>query len=143
MEKIGLTDMSPVWASQAYGVVTINYVYESDGVIYYPDMVKVTVCQESGKVTGYEGSDYYINHTERDIELPKLNSGEASKKVSDSIGIITARLCLIPVGEKEVLAYEFMGNVEEETYFVYINAVNGRQEELFMVVNSADGQLLI
>ncbi len=143
LDKIGLKDMTPVWASQAYGVVTINYVYENNDVIYYPDMVKVTVCQESGKVTGYEASDYYTNHTNRNLTSPTLSSSEASSKVSDNVGIITARLCLIPVGEKEVLAYEFMGNIEEETYFVYINATNGRQEELFMVVNSADGQLLI
>ena len=143
LNKLELTNMRPVWASQAYGVATINYVYEKDDIIYYPDMVKVTVCQETGMVTGYEASEYYYNHIERDMEKASVSKAQAIEKLHEGMELLTCRLALIPVGEKEVLSYELCADYQGETYFVYINALTGKQAEMFIVIDSVDGQLLI
>ena len=36
-----------------------------------------------------------------------------------------------------------MGQMDGETYYVYIDAVNGRQVEMFKVIESNEGEMLI
>lgn len=144
LQSIGISDMRPVWSNESGTVATINFAYETDDVIVYSDLVKVKVCEERGLATGMEASSYYLNHTERSIAAPALTAAEAAAKVNEEIGIVTARLTLIPIGNSsEVLAYEFAGEYEGATYYVYIDANSGKQVELFKVVEGTEGMLLM
>ncbi len=140
----GLENMSPVWVNFAHNVYTINFAVEKDGVIFYGDLIKVRVCAETGKVIGYEASSYYTNHTERVISKPSLTSEQAREKVSNNIEIDTVRLCLVPIGtSSEKLCYEFSGSYDGSIYYAYIDALNGKQLELFMVIEGSEGSLLM
>lgn len=144
LKTVGLSDMRPVWANESGTVATINFAYEEDGVIVYSDLVKVKVCETRGLVSGMEASAYYLNHVERAVSAPRLTAEEAAARVNQEIGIITARLTLIPVGNSaEVLAYEFSGEYDGATYYVYIDANSGKQVELFKVVEGTEGLLLM
>ena len=56
----------------------------------------------------------------------------------------TARLALVPIGLKsEKLCYEFSGEYDGSTYYVYIDANTGRQVEMFKVIESTEGTLLM
>jgi len=58
--------------------------------------------------------------------------------------IKTSRLVVVPIGNSsEKLCYEFSGEIEESVYYVYIDAKTGRQVEMFKVIESTEGQLLI
>ena len=62
----------------------------------------------------------------------------------DGIEIQTSRLALVPFGEKsEKLCYEFSGEYEGQTYYVYIDANTLHQVEMFKVVESTEGTLLM
>ncbi len=144
LSAVGIEGMKPVWINLANNVYTINYAFEQDGVIIYPDLVKVRVCAYSANVIGMEAAGYYTNHTERVIGKPVLGKEEAAAKVSENIDIKTARLALVPIGTKtEKLCYEFSGEYDDATYYVYIDAVTGRQAEMFKVIESTEGKLLI
>ena len=54
------------------------------------------------------------------------------------------RLALIPKGnDKEVLTHEISGENQDGLYFVYINATTGQEEQIFKVIDTEQGQLLI
>ena len=54
------------------------------------------------------------------------------------------RLALIPrTAVTEVLCYEFKGTYGGASFIVYINAVTGSEEQIFEIVNSDEGQLVV
>ena len=54
------------------------------------------------------------------------------------------RLALVPIGTSaEKLCYEFAGEFDGSTYYVYIDAKSGRQVEMFKVIESTEGTLLM
>ena len=143
LDRIGITDMKAVWSLFSNNVFTINFVYEKDGIIYYPDMVKVRVCSETLDVIGLEATSYYYNHIERGEKVASIDEDRAKSNVSDNIEIETCRLVVIPVGENEKLCYEFSGRYNESTYYVYIDANSGAQVEIKKVIKSGEGSLLM
>ena len=144
LSKIGLSDMKAVWATESGATAYINFAYETNGVIVYNDMIKMTVCKERGIVSNFDAREYYLNHVERDIPAPEISEDDAREKLSVSLNVESARLAYIPYGEsREILAYEFEGKYDGSTYFVYIDALSGKQAQVFKVVETTEGTLLI
>ena len=144
LQDLGLNNLKPVWINLASNVYTINFAYEQNGIIVYSDLIKVRVCAETNMVIGLEGTSYWTNHTKRDIPAPVLSVNGAKTKVNSDISIQTTRLALVPVGNSsEKLCYEFMGEMNDSTYYVYIDATTGKQVEMFKVIESTEGQLLM
>ncbi len=144
LTKLGLNNMQAVWINLSGNVYTINYAYTINDIVIYPDMIKIRVCAETGMVIGFEASAYYINHTERNIGSPAISTESAESYVSKSIELETARLSLVPVGnESEILCYEFSGIMDGNTYYIYIDAANGKQVQMFKVIESTEGLLLM
>ena len=143
-ENAGISGLKPVWINLNNNLYTINFAFSQDGVIVYSDLVKIRVCAETNTVIGYEATSYYINHTERTIGSPALSLKTCEEKVSDNIEIESSRLCVVPIGEKtEKLCYEFCGTYDGATYYAYIDAESGRQVNMFKVIESTEGKLLL
>ncbi len=144
LQHIGLDSMQAVWVNLSGNVYTINFAYSLGGVPVYSDLVKVRVCAQTDTVLGLEAVGYYTNHTERVLATPSLTSSKAKQMVSQNIEIESSRLAVIPVGiSAEKLCYEFMGNYDNSTYYVYIDAITGKQVQMFKVIESTEGKLLI
>lgn len=144
LAKQGMFNMKPVWINHTGNVYTINFAGSQNDVILYPDLVKIRVCAETATVIGMEATSYYTNHTERTIGKPLLSASQAREKISAEIDVITCRTVITPVGEKsEKLCYEFSGTYDGSTYYVYIDAETGRQIEMFKVITSSEGELLM
>ena len=144
LESLGVADMDAVWVNLSNNVYTINFAYAINEIVVYSDLIKVRVCAETGKIIGAEASSYYINHTEREIGSPAISVLEAKDKVSSNIDIESARLVVIPVGTKsEALCYEIYGEYDGSQYYVYIDATTGKQQEMFKVIKSSEGTLLM
>ena len=136
--------MSAVWINLSNNVYTINFAVEQNQVIVYPDLIKVRVCAQTGTVIGLEAKSYYTNHVEREINKPTISKQTALEKVSGNIEVKTSRLALVPIGvSSEKLCYEFSGEFDGATYFVYIDALTGKQVEMFKVIESTEGKLLM
>ena len=143
-ENAGISGLKPVWVNLNNNLYTINFAFEQDGIIVYSDLVKVRVCAETNTVIGFEATSYYTNHTEREIGSPALSEKACREKVSDNIDISSFRLCVVPIGEKsEKLCYEFCGEYDGATYYAYIDAETGRQVNMFKVIESTEGKLLL
>jgi len=124
--------------------VTINFAYTQNGVICYPDLIKVKVALDNGEILGMEAQGYLNSHTVREFSTPKIDVNEARKLVNQNVQITSERLALIPTDwSTEILAYEFKGRVDDRNFIVYVNADNGKEEDVFLLIESENGILAI
>lgn len=143
LSDLGFDNMKAVWTSENGSVCNLNFAYVDDGVICYSDLVKVKVCEQRGIVTGMEAISYVLNHTERTIPSASILKSEAKEKIHTNLEIKASRLTLIPVSGGERLAWEFYGVYGDNDYYVYVDAQNGQEIEMFTVVGTAQGRALM
>ena len=143
LDNKGFTNMKETYYLKQEGIVTINYAYMQDNVIMYPDLIKVKVALDNGEILGIETTGYLNNHVEnRDISNIKITEEEAKKDLNTSLEIISSGMAVIPTEwETELLCYEFKGKVEDKEFLVYINAENGREEDILIITNTPNGTL--
>lgn len=144
VKEVGLSDMHAVWQSDYRGYVYVNLAPILNGIVYYPDLVKVIVAGDTGEILGYEAKSYYYNHVER--ELPDYSSTlmQARQKVFSKLNISSERLALIPLSDgSETLTFEFYGEYRNMKYFVYIDVVNLSEVNVLRVIDSENGALVL
>lgn len=143
-DSIGLNNMKVVWVNNNRSNVYINLCYEQDGIVNYPDMVKLKISLDTGEVIGFEGLNYAFNHHVRDIAPVTISEEDALLNVSAILENIQCRLVTIPwnvVSEK--VAYELVGELDGEKYFVYVDAYNGSELNVLRMIDSNQGELLM
>lgn len=138
----GFPNMKETYYLKRDGVVTINYAYTQDNVVIYSDLIKVKVALDNGEILGIETTGYLNNHTERDVSNVRISQQEAKKTLNKNLDIASEGLAVIPTEFKtEILCYEFKGKVEDSEFLVYINAENGREEDILIITNTPNGTL--
>ena len=138
----GFDNMKETYFLKQQGVVTVNYAYTQDGVVMYPDLIKVKIALDDGEVLGIETTGYLNNHTERDTSKVAITKEEAKKTLNKDLQIESEGLAYIPTEwETEILCYEFKGKVEDREFLVYINAENGREEDILIITDTPNGTL--
>ena len=142
LKMLGYEHLTPVWFSDAGMVASITYVAEIDGVRAYPDMIRVRVCEEKGRVVGMDARGYLVNHHGERNTSPALSEAEAEAKLSPELTVHAAHLALIPVRGREMLAYEFVCTSGEEQFIFYLDARTGEEVRIFRVHESARGNYL-
>ncbi len=143
LSDLGYDGMKAVWTSENGTVCNLNFAYEQDGVVFYPDMIKVKVCEQRGVVTGLEGISYVLNHVERNAGKAVISKSEAKSKLADGFETEGSRLTVIPHDGEEVLAYEFYGNFGGNDYYIYVDAKTGEEVEVFTVIGTKQGKALM
>lgn len=142
LESKGFTNMKETYYLKQDGIVTINYAYNQEGVVAYPDLIKVKIALDNGEVLGIETSGYLNNHTIRDLNKVKITKEQAKKDLNKDLEIASEGMAIIPTEWKtEILCYEFKGKVDEKEFLVYINAENGREEDILIITNTPNGTL--
>ena len=142
LKQKGFENMQETYYLKNEGIITINYAYSQDGVLMYPDLIKIKVALDNGQVLGIETTGYLNNHTQRDISKIKITKEQAKEKLNKNLNIQSEILAVIPTEWKtEKLCYEFKGKVEETEYLVYINAENGEEEQILIITHTPNGQL--
>ena len=140
----GFPNMKETYFLKESGIVTINYAYEQNGVIVYSDLIKVKVALDNGEVLGLESTGYLNSHSERYISKMKISKEEAKKNLNKDLSIQSEGMAIIPTEwQTEILCYEFKGKVEDTDFIVYINAENGKEEDILIVTNTPNGTLTI
>ena len=138
----GYSNMKETYYLKQDGIVTINYAYTQNDVVIYSDLIKVKVALDNGEILGMEATGYLNNHTNRDTSKVKISKEEATKTLNKNLEISSDGLAIIPTEfNTEILCYEFKGKVEEREFLVYINAENGREEDILMITNTPNGTL--
>lgn len=142
LDNKGFKDMKETYYLKQEGIVTINYAYTQNDIIIYPDLIKVKVALDNGEVLGIETSGYLNNHSQRQIANIKVTKDEAKKTLNKDLQIQSEGMAIIPTEWKtEILCYEFKGKVEDNEFLVYINAEDGKEEDILVITNTPNGTL--
>ena len=144
LEGRGIENMRESYYALSDGVCTINYAYEQDGVLCYPDLIKVSVALDDGSIVEYDASGFLMNHQDnRELNTQKLTADQARESVSPALTPDEGRPALIPTaGLNEVLTYEFLCEGENgEQVLVYINADTGYEEQILILLRTDNGIL--
>jgi germination protein YpeB len=138
----GFGDMKSTYFMQQENSATFNFAALQEGVVLYPDLIKVTVALDNGEITGVETSGYLMSHRRRDLPAAGISREQARNVLNTRLQAQDGNLVLIPVGaEEEKLAYEFQGRLGEDNYLIYINAVDGREENVLKLIETPGGTL--
>ena len=142
LEQNGYTNMKETYYMTEQGIVTINYAYEQNGVICYPDLIKIKIALDDGEVLGFESTGYLNCHTTRDLNKNTITVEEAKQKINKNLEIKSERLAIIPTEyDSEIYCWEFQGKVADNEFLVYINAENGKEEDILVIINTPNGTL--
>ena len=142
LENHGFPSMKKTYFTKNGGIQTINYAYEQDGVIVYPDLIKIKVAMDNGEILGIETTGYLNSHTERKLTEVKVSKEDARKKINQNLEIKSERLAIIPTEfQTELMCWEFKGTIGDRDFLVYINVETGKEEDILVILNSAEGTL--
>lgn len=137
----GFENMEPNYSLKYDGTILFNFAYKENDVTIYPDLIKVKVALDTGEVVGFDASAYYMNHHDRNISTPHIDETEARSKVKTDFNVDSTRLAIIPKGKEEILCYEFKGKYNNSDFIIYINALDGREEQILQIIKDENGTL--
>jgi len=124
-------NMTAFQSQQFDGIGVYSFIYEQDGVRIYPDKMNVKVALDNGDIIGFNARDYLMSHQDRTIEDATLTVDEAREHVNGQVNIQEEHVALVENNlNEEVLAYEFLGTMDNETYRIFINAQDGTEEKV-------------
>ena len=130
-------DLQLFESAQYDHVGVFTFVAMQDGVRVYPDSIRVKVALDEGDIIGFSANDYLIAHHKRKIPKPEISLEQARGKVNPSVKVMEHRLAIIndDLG-KEALCYEILGIINNDTYRIYINAIDGSEEKVEKLKNA-------
>lgn len=144
LDSKGFKNMQETYFVKQGNIVTINYAYSDNGVVVYPDLIKVKIALDNGQILGMEAHGYLNSHTNRNINTPKISLEEAKAKLNQELEILSEGMAIIPTEWKtEILCYEFKGKVNDKEFLVYINVDTGKEEDILVILDTPGGTLTV
>ncbi len=138
----GYGEMEMSYSSRFDSLLTVNFAAVQNGVVLYPDLVKVQVSLADGSVVGLEAANYLRNHVPRQLALPALTEQDAVARIGGALTPVSARLCVIPENDAEYLCWEVKATSGADTFLAYIDAMCGVERRLMQVIEGENGKLV-
>ena len=100
---------------------------------------------DTGEIVSFDMRGYITNHTIRDLPAPRISSGLAETLRSSELSPVSTKLCVIPSeGQNEIFCYEVRCTGKSgENVLVYLNAQNGREEQILILKIGRGGVLTV
>lgn len=120
------SDFALVESNQYDHVGVFQFVPKEGDVWIYPDAIQIKVALDTNEVIGLVAKDYLENYHERTIPEVTISETEAEEAVNPNLTIEDRHLAIVEddLGG-EVLAYVFLGTLNDDTYKIFIDADNG------------------
>ncbi len=144
LRKLGIENMVQSYYDTVGDICVFNFAYEQNGVVCYPDLIKVGVALDNGEIVSFEARGFITNHREdREFPVPAVSQEQAMSIVSKKLTPGSAQLALIPTGgQNEVYVYEVRCKSENgQNVLVYINAMTGAEEQILLLIETETGVL--
>lgn len=144
LSEKGFPAMKESYYDKSGGTATVNFAYTQGNVICYSDLIKVKVALDNGEIIGFESNGYLTCHKQRTIPRPTISEEDAKARLNKRLTADSIRLAIIPLDSKaEVFCYEIKGSHNGKNFIIYINAENGREEDIMLLIESEEGILTI
>ncbi len=143
LDKHGYPSMKESYFFTSDGICTINFAYTQDGVICYPDLIKVSVSLDKGEITAVDCTGYLMNHKSREVPGNVISINAAKEKLSTALTVKNSEFAFIPMANgKEVYAYEFLcSDKNQNDVLIYIDAETGNEADIKLLLYSDGGTL--
>ncbi|WP_338776825.1 germination protein YpeB [Metabacillus sp. FJAT-52054] len=124
-------------SAQYDSIGVFSYVPNENGILLYPDTLKIKVALDDGQIIGFSAKDFLAAHRKRQVPKPELKENQAREKINQKVMVQESRLAVITneLGE-EVLCYEFLGTIDDDTFRMFINASTGMEEKVEKLKNA-------
>jgi spore germination protein len=131
----------PTYGQVQDGTATIAYAARENGVVIYPDQIKVKVALDNGEILAVDAKQYLMHHKTRTIPSPHLTPNKAEAAINPDLEVQRVQPAMIPdqAGTGEILTYEFLTRLGQETFLVYINAETGEEEQILQLIQTDGG----
>lgn len=141
--KIGFDNMEETYYYTTDGICTINFAYEENDFICYPDLIKVSISLFDGKVTSMDATDYLMNHKNRSFPSEVAQESKAREAVSPVLKIKDTALAVIPTDTgEEKYVYEFLcTGADSQDILVYADIQTGEEADILILLYSDNGTL--
>lgn len=137
IKEFGYKQMDLLQSQQFENVGVYTFLNMQDNVRIYPDSIVVKVALDNGDIIGLNAKEYLLNHRERTIEEAKITKEEARDEVNKNVTIHDEHLAIIENDlNEEVLVYEFLGELNDETFRIFVNATTGNEEKVEKLSNT-------
>lgn len=124
-------------SAQYDNVGIFNFVSSIDGVRIYSDSIKMKVALDDGNILGFSARDFLMSGKIVPKSKPKISMDEAKGKINPNLQIMENRLAIITNDlNQDVLCYEFLGTIDNDTYRIFINAEDGMEEKVEKLKNA-------
>ena len=141
--RVGFDNMLTTWLEVKENVAYINLAPTQDGVVLYPDLVKVKVDMFNQDIIGFEAKNYAFNHIKRTFET-SITLAEAEEKLGFDYIVLNTRKAIIALeNDIEVAVYEFACDRIGGLYYYYVDANTGELVQILKVVDSNGTPLLV
>lgn len=138
LKENGFKDLVLFESAQYDNLGAFTFVSNQHNIKIYPESIKVKIALDNGKMIGFSAEDYLKSHKEkREIPAPALSKEDARKKINPSLKVMEDSLAIITNDlNADVLCYEFVGTLGDDTYRIFINAESGTEEKVEKLKNA-------
>ncbi len=145
LERKGYSNMRESYYMIDNNIMTANFAYTENGVVCYPDLIKVGIAMDDGSLQSFDATGYIKSHTQRSIPAAALNEESAKSKVPSDLNIVNINKTIIPsAGKNETFCYEFeCEDANAQRFLIYVNAMTGEQEKIFILLQDENGTLTL
>ena len=140
LEKTGYSQLKAGYYLIDNNIMTVNYMYDLNGVVVYPDMIKVSVDMATGEIVGFDAKNYLEYHKDRTLPTLILTKEAAASHLPAGVTPEASGKAVIPKPNgDEAYCYEFHFRENDTDYIIYINAVTGKEEDVLIVKDNESG----
>ncbi|WP_456278520.1 germination protein YpeB [Bacillus sp. AK128] len=137
LSEHGFKDLEMYDSAQYDNIGVFTFVSVKDKVRILPDSITIKVALDDGNVVGFTARAYLMAHHERELPEATLTLEDAKGKLNPSVEVMDNHLAVIKNDlNEEVLCYEFLGTIKNDTYRVFINAETGYEEKVEKLNNA-------
>lgn len=146
LSDLGVTGMRPTYYESAEGVCTINFAFVQEKTVCYPDLIKVGVALDDGRVVFVDARGYLVNHHLRKLPDAALSpeQGRASLGRALSEAVYVGPAVIPTEGGGERFCYEYRATGRDgHRLLLYVNALTGEEEQILILIETESGVLTV
>lgn len=124
-------------------VITINFAYTENEIIFYPDLIKVGINLDNGEVISVEARGFVMNHYNRSPENYTNTAAQAQEVLGNELKVESCFKALIADDAlNEMYCYEFKCKTDDsDDIIVYVNQKTLKEENIFILIHTDGGTL--
>lgn len=137
LKENGFTNLELFESAQYNNIGVFTFVAKENNIRIYPDAIKIKIALDNGKLIGFSADDYLRANHKREFPKPAITLEDAKTKINPQVKIMDEGLAVINNDiSEEVLCYDFLGVLGDDTYRIFINAENGHEEKVEKLQNA-------